>query len=146
MTRVPKLFVYGTLKPGECNWDKYCEGRVTEVIKAQTFGKLYDFPELGYPAMSEGDDVVRGYLLSFVDDSWQGPIDELEEYDPTLSLEENIYQRSKIEVYTDDGQPLGSSWGYSMLPSRIASLGGIEVKSGEWKPLTKYKGDFKLSQ
>ncbi|TAH29142.1 MAG: gamma-glutamylcyclotransferase, partial [Oscillatoriales cyanobacterium] len=29
-----KVFVYGTLKPGECNYLRYCEGKVVDALPA----------------------------------------------------------------------------------------------------------------
>ena len=144
----------GSLKPGESNWNHfwyavslsqaprlknflYSEGKALDAIKSTTFGALYDLPSFGYPAMTEGTGVVRGYLLSFADDSWMPSIDELEEYDPRRSIEENVYNRVKIDVYSDDGSYLGKHWGYSMQMSRIRSFGGVLIESGEWSPKSR---------
>ena len=116
------------------NHSSYSEGKVVDAIKSTTFGTLYDLPSFGYPAMAEGTGVVRGYLLSFADDSWMTPIDGLEEYDPKGPMEENVYNRVKIDVYSDDGSYLGKHWGYSMKMSRIRSFGGVLIESGEWSP------------
>lgn len=105
-----------------------------EAIKSTTFGALYDLPKFGYPAMTEGNSIVRGYLLSFPDDSWMPGIDELEEYADGRPAEENVYNRVKIDVYSDDGSYLGKHWGYSMQLSRIRSYDGIFLESGEWSP------------
>ncbi|NET53980.1 MAG: gamma-glutamylcyclotransferase, partial [Merismopedia sp. SIO2A8] len=42
-----KVFVYGTLKPGEVNYDQYCASKVVEEIRAIAFGELFDLP-IGY--------------------------------------------------------------------------------------------------
>jgi gamma-glutamylcyclotransferase (GGCT)/AIG2-like uncharacterized protein YtfP len=41
---VINVFAYGTLKPGEANYQKYCAGKVVEVKRAIANGKLYDLP------------------------------------------------------------------------------------------------------
>jgi len=51
MTNKPqlKVFVYGTLKSGYQNHQRYCRG-VVRVEKADLFGRLYDMG-VGYPAL-----------------------------------------------------------------------------------------------
>lgn len=58
------VFVYGTLKPGENNYQIYCAGKVLAEQRAITFGRLFSLPA-GYPAMTPGDCPVHGFLLSF---------------------------------------------------------------------------------
>ena len=36
-----KVFVYGTLKPGECNYLRYCEGKVVDACPAIARGELF---------------------------------------------------------------------------------------------------------
>ncbi|MEL6553978.1 MAG: gamma-glutamylcyclotransferase family protein [Cyanobacteria bacterium J06621_11] len=59
------VFVYGTLKPGGRYHSQYCGQYSPEILPAATRGRLYDFPNLGYPAMTAGDDWVKGYLFRF---------------------------------------------------------------------------------
>ena len=59
-----KVFVYGTLKPGECNYRRYCEGKVVEALPAIARGQLFALP-IGYPAMVAGEGIVCGFLLRF---------------------------------------------------------------------------------
>lgn len=49
-----RVFVYGTLKPGEANYKRYCAGKVIDVKIALVQGKLFALP-MGYPAMTLGD-------------------------------------------------------------------------------------------
>jgi gamma-glutamylcyclotransferase (GGCT)/AIG2-like uncharacterized protein YtfP len=58
------VFVYGTLKPGENNYQIYCAGKVLAEQRAIAFGRLFSLPA-GYPAMTPGDCPVHGFLLSF---------------------------------------------------------------------------------
>jgi gamma-glutamylcyclotransferase (GGCT)/AIG2-like uncharacterized protein YtfP len=43
------IFVYGTLKQGYCNHNRYCRGAVS-IEKASVWGKLYALPQ-GYPGL-----------------------------------------------------------------------------------------------
>ena len=39
-----RVFVYGTLKPGEANYKRYCAGKVVDVKTAFVQGKLFALP------------------------------------------------------------------------------------------------------
>ena len=126
-----KVFVYGTLKPGEANYQRYCEGKVVEEQKAIAFGQLYDLP-LGYPAMTHGESPVQGFLLTFADPNVLIALDELEEYNPNRLPQENEYERQQLEIYNLSAQSLGRAWVYLMTPDRVQRLGGVLLRSGWW--------------
>ncbi len=126
-----KVFVYGTLKPGECNYPLYCGGKVREKIRAFTYGNLY-YLGLGYPAMTEGKAKVEGYLLTFADENVLEQLDRLEDYHPLRSLDENEYLRQRIPVYTIAGEGLGEAWGYQMTLENVHKYHGKLLPSGWW--------------
>ena len=125
------VFVYGTLKPGEANYQRYCAGKVVEEQSAIAFGQLYDLP-LGYPAMTHGESPVQGFLLTFADPSVLTALDELEDYNPNRLPQENEYERQQIEIYNLSAQSLGRAWVYLMTPDRVQRLGGVLLRSGWW--------------
>jgi gamma-glutamylcyclotransferase (GGCT)/AIG2-like uncharacterized protein YtfP len=127
-----RVFVYGTLKPGEANFEPYCGGKVREVTPAYTQGHLYALP-LGYPAMTTGDTQVRGALLTFDDESVLSDIDDLEDYNPNLPPSQNLYHREWLTVYAPSGESLGEAWGYRMAFWRVQQLGGVFLPSGNWQ-------------
>ncbi|AFY76804.1 MAG: gamma-glutamylcyclotransferase [Hydrococcus sp. C42_A2020_068] len=126
-----KVFVYGTLKPGECNYQSYCADKVVEAKKAYTWGELYHLP-LGYPALTQGNRKAIGFLLTFADEGVLERLDELEDYHPQRSPQENEYERHKLLVYDLSGEPLGEAWGYLMALEKVRQLGGVLVPSGWW--------------
>lgn len=126
-----QVFVYGTLKPGEVNYQKYCAGKVVEARKAIAPGKLYALP-MGYPAMTLGDGKVHGYLLSFTDAAILTALDDLEDYDSTRPISENLYNRQSIEISEPTGLSLGWAWVYLMTPKKVYQLGGILQLDGCW--------------
>lgn len=126
-----KVFVYGTLKPGEVNYNRYCLGKVVEETRAIAFGQLFDLP-VGYPAMTPGDSPVSGFLLTFTDTAILGVLDDLEGYNPHRTLDKNEYYRQKIQIYNLARQSLGWAWGYRMNSERVNRLGGIPIPSGWW--------------
>lgn len=125
------LFVYGTLQPGEENYDRYCKKWVTQVQAATVRGQLFDLP-LGYPALTPGNDLVQGCLLSFNDPAVLALLDDLEDYDPNRAPHQNEYLRVKTRVFDPKGQPLGQAWIYQMQPERVAQARGLWLPKGKW--------------
>jgi len=127
-----KIFVYGTLKPGEKNYQLYCANTVTAVQEAIAYGKLYDLP-MGYPAaIFPAAYLVRGYLLAFTDTRVLQSLDELEDYDPNQLISQNHYERHQIEVYDSNFSSLGKVWTYSMNQQQIDAYGGVFISDGWW--------------
>ncbi|WP_013324172.1 gamma-glutamylcyclotransferase family protein [Gloeothece verrucosa] len=127
-----KVFVYGTLKPGEVNYPYYCADYVSEALEAYTYGKLFHLRYCGYPAMTVGGEQVKGVLLTFNDDSVLIKLDELEGYNPGGLGADNEYYRQKIAVYAFSGEFLANAWGYLMMPEKVKQLGGVVIASGWW--------------
>ncbi|MGJ3250682.1 MAG: gamma-glutamylcyclotransferase family protein [Elainellaceae cyanobacterium] len=125
------VFVYGTLQPGEFYYSQYCAETVVASCRAIAHGLLFDLPA-GYPAMTKGEGIVRGFLLSFDDSSVLASLDELEEYHPERADTENEYQRQCVEVFTLNHQPLGFAWTYLMSIEQATQLGGILIPHGKW--------------
>jgi len=135
-----RVFVYGTLKPGEINYQRYCTNQVVEAQKATTLGQLFALP-MGYPAMTMGKELVHGYLLSFAEPLIIHVLDDLEGYQPSRRMSENLYNRQEVEVYNLQGLSWGWAWIYMMNPERVQQLGGIHLVDGCWSsPRTKVRG------
>ena len=126
-----KVFVYGTLKPGEVNYKRYCAGQVVEEKRAIALGQLFDLP-LGYPAMTPGESPVQGFVLTFTDPTLLSLLDKLEDYEPQRALEENEYYRQQIETYDFEGQTLGLAWAYLMTSEQVQRFQGVPILSGWW--------------
>jgi gamma-glutamylcyclotransferase (GGCT)/AIG2-like uncharacterized protein YtfP len=137
-----KVFVYGTLKPGEYNYQRYCAGKVVAAQPATAFGRLFALP-VGYPAMTAGEETVCGVLLSFSDPAVLQDLDQLEDYDPHRLPAQNEYNRVQIEVFDLSGQMLDFAWVYLMTPEQVERRGGVLVASGCWSagesPENKYE-------
>lgn len=127
-----KVFVYGTLKPKEANYEAFCGGKVVEATRAYTNGILYDLPNHGYPAMTKGTAKVEGFLLTFVDEEVLIGLDRLEGYDERRSPHENEYERRRVPIYDLDGNFLAEAWTYFMSLDKIKGKKGIRVSSGYW--------------
>lgn len=132
-----RVFVYGTLKPGEANYQWYCAGKVVDATKAIAKGKLFDLPA-GYPAMTLGDTPVQGYLLSFSNPEVLKELDRLEGYCPQRIASQNLYNRHQIETYDLQGQILGMPWVYLMTIEKIEQLKGVHLPNGWWSGHLRY--------
>lgn len=126
-----KIFVYGTLQPGEANFPHYCQPHSPQIETAFIPGKLYHLP-VGYPALTLGAGWVEGCLLSFEDPEVLKKLDELENYQPGRSPNENEYQRIKALVYANPETILAEAWVYVMTSTKIAQLGGVPFPSSRW--------------
>ena len=125
------IFVYGTLKPHEENFPKYCEGKVIAQQQAIAYGELFALP-MGYPAMIIGNNPVYGYLLSFKDAGILESLDELEDYHSDRPRSENLYHRQQIEVFNLAQNSLGLAWVYLMTSEQINLLDGTAQSDGIW--------------
>lgn len=126
------VFVYGTLKPGEANYQHFCAGKVLKAKRAIAFGQLFALP-FGYPAMIAGKDRVQGFLLSFPDETVLSELDWLEDYQPNRPAEENEYDRREIEIYEPTlASSLGVAWAYLMAWEQVHSHSGVLLPNGQW--------------
>jgi gamma-glutamylcyclotransferase (GGCT)/AIG2-like uncharacterized protein YtfP len=147
------VFVYGTLKPGGRYHKRYCDRALAEAFPAAVKGRLYNFVQWGYPAMTAGDDWVKGYLLRFCDraavcsavlqrlDSLEGILNSdvsrldgsgLAESIPKDSVSDDSYQRCWQSVFTPSYEPLQSAWVYRMTDDQVRRFGGVYLSSGDW--------------
>ncbi|MCW5314267.1 gamma-glutamylcyclotransferase [Nostoc sp. KVJ3] len=122
-----RVFVYGTLKPGEANYQKYCADKVIDFVQ----GKLFALP-MGYPGMTLGDSQIQGYLLSFANPKILNELDVLENYQPNRQPPENLYNRQIIEVYEQKSLSLGWAWVYLMTLEQVDQFQGFLQPDGWW--------------
>lgn len=125
------VFVYGTLKPGECNYDRYCAVEVVMAQEAIAYGQLFALP-FGYPAMTVGNFPVYGFVLSFAGQAILARLDDLEDYNPDRPADHNEYLRVKIETFNLEHQPLQPAWVYLMSLEQVKRSRGIFLPSGSW--------------
>ena len=131
MTESIRVFVYGTLQPGEKYHLPYCGGWVIAAEPAEVKGQLYHLP-MGYPGLTAGADIIHGSLLSFDNPDILQRLDKLEDYSPQREPSQNLYQRERTTVTSPQGKALGEAWIYRMTQSRIQALGGIYLAAGKW--------------
>lgn len=133
-----RVFVYGTLKPGESNYH-LCADFVVEAHPAIAQGQLYALP-LGYPVLTPGNGLVHGIALSFsnpailsiLDDYEKHDPVELEQFFPEVVLDEHQYERSQIPIHDSNQQPFGLAWAYLMTVKQAQRLSGVLLPDGSW--------------
>lgn len=128
---VIRVFVYGTLKPGFQNYDRYCAGRITQTVPGLIQGCLYQLA-LGYPGLTVGERWIRGVVLEFTDAGLLAALDDLEDYQPHRPLSENEYSREWASVFDLDYNPAGSAWVYRMTPTQVQEHHGQLLTTDEW--------------
>lgn len=124
-----RVFVYGTLKPGFRNHERWAAPHLLASEPATAAGDLYDLPA-GYPGVVEGGGTVHGFVLT-LPDAVLASLDELEAYDPAAAVEENEYYRREVPVTLENGE-IVPAWIYFMTAERVRQMAGTLLPSGRW--------------
>ncbi len=129
----PRVFVYGTLLPGERNAHVAARGFTARPATLRGFTLHHLHPE-GYPALSPGpaDAAVRGAVLTYDPRAWEAALpglDDLEGLHDTPPL----YTRQLASLQVDGGEAL-TAWVYVYARAdRLRAPGASVVPSGDWR-------------
>ena len=125
---IPRLFVYGTLRPGQQRWPAI-EFFVARSEPATLSGfTLYDLPA-GYPAIEPGDGTVVGTLLHLEAERVEEAISKADAIEGYREGDgQSLYERVEVEVAGV------SAYTYVYHPNRQADLRerGRLVEGGDW--------------
>lgn len=129
-----KIFVYGSLRTGFFNYNKYLMGKVIDSKIGKVEGKLYHMPHKGYPALIEGNDEVIGEVMTLKDfESVIVPMDKMENY-YGVNNSKNEYNRIVMEVELLDGTTESCYvYYYAMNDKEIFDMNSIYIENGNWK-------------
>ena len=95
------FFVYGSLREGFFNYDKYLAGKVLKKMDAKLNNmKLYHMPYKGYPAITPGDNVILGEIMVISEDVYEETMKAMDEMEGFISENnpENEYHKIILEV------------------------------------------------
>ena len=129
-----KIFVYGSLRTGFFNYNKYLLGKVSNAQVGKVKGKLYHMLHKGYPALLEGDDVVVGEIMNLNDfEEVMIPMDKMENY-YGVNDNRNEYNRIIMDVELSDGTKESCYvYYYAMNDKDIFEKNSIYIENGDWK-------------
>lgn len=98
-----RFFVYGSLREGFFNYDKYLKGQVLTNEVATTKGELYHMQHKGYPALIDGDRNIEGEVITVKNpEILVKELDKMENFFGHNN-ENNEYDRVEKEVILADG-------------------------------------------
>lgn len=95
------MFVYGTLKRGQCRahlWPK----KPLQIEIAHALGRLYDLGP--YPALVEGDARVRGEVWRFAQADMPETLRVLDEVEAAANTEHQLYARRVLDCWLAEGE------------------------------------------
>ncbi len=107
---ITSVFVYGTLKRGQCRESLWPVQPIT-IREGSTRGKLYGRDD--YPAMTPGEDRVAGELWLFAPEQIERVLETLDQIEGTNQPNQpDLYHRVATEVHAAAGTSLGMAWTY----------------------------------
>ncbi|MCM1175131.1 MAG: gamma-glutamylcyclotransferase [Blautia sp.] len=96
-----KMFVYGTLRVGMYNYEKYYQEHDSFRQNAYVKGTLHTLKGKVYPALTEGTQMVAGEIHE-VPDAVQDEVDLMEGFFGE-GVMENEYDKTVSDIYDADG-------------------------------------------
>lgn len=135
-TEEKKIFVYGSLREGFFNYEKYLSGRVSSPTLAKVKGKLYHMPHKGYPALLDGDDDVIGEIME-MKDFYKDivPMDKMEGYVSAEDSSLNEYTRIVMTVKNLETNQEESVYvyKYEQYSTEDFKINSVYLPKGDWK-------------
>ena len=104
------IFVYGSLREGFFNYDKYLSGKISKKMNAKLNNvELYHMPYKGYPAIINGQDSILGEIMVINEadyDSTLEAMDAMEGFLGEENLESNEIESCYVYFYNKDKDEL----------------------------------------
>lgn len=130
-----KIFVYGSLREGFFNYDRYLKGNVikNKPAKMNNF-ILYHMPYKGYPAVIDGNGEVYGEVMTLSNyHEVMNSVDEMEGF-ISKGNPNNEYNKELVEVLYEDGtKELCYSYIYNKELDVNFNEEAIFIDNGNWK-------------
>lgn len=99
-SKVHRIFVYGSLREGFENYEKYLKGKVSDITPGIVQGKLFHIADRGYPALLEGTNDVHGEIMT-IKENYEDILKTLDDLECFYgdSMISNEYDRKKVDVF-----------------------------------------------
>ena len=135
-TEEKKVFVYGSLREGFFNYDKYLKNKVSSASLGEVKGKLFHLSHKGYPALLEGEDTIIGEIMVIKD--FYANIVSLDEMEGYLSFEDasnNEYIRTIMDVKNLHTNTMESCYVYKYVEFNDKDFNqhAVHISHGDWK-------------
>ena len=132
------LFVYGSLRQGFFNYEKYLEGKVVKKYEAKLENmKLFHMPYKGYPAITKGEDIVFGEIMIINENDYDETIKAMDEMEGFISENnpENEYHKVILEVENISTKEKEKCFVYCYNKDKdiVFEEKSIYIPSGDWK-------------
>lgn len=95
------VFVYGSLREGFFNYDKYLKGKVNSIRPAKIENMVvYHMPYKGYPAIQPGDGIVYGEIMEIKPEIYDETMAAMDKMEGFISENnpENEYHKTLLDV------------------------------------------------
>ncbi|NFV14000.1 gamma-glutamylcyclotransferase [Clostridium sporogenes] len=132
------LFVYGSLREGFFNFDKYIKDQIISRRLGKIKGILYHMPNKGYPAALKGNGEVVGEVIELK--NWNENIKSLDAMENYISdrNDNNEYNRELVEVEIMENEDKGKklkafAYLYNMNDEDVFNKNSIYISHGDWK-------------
>jgi len=132
------IFVYGSLREGFFNYDKYLHGKV--VSKSDAILKnmrLYHMPYKGYPAITPGKDIINGEIMVIKENEYEDTVSAMDimEGFKGEGNPENEYHKVVLEVENINTKEIEKCFVYFYNKDIDESFEkeAIYIPNGDWK-------------
>ena len=132
------LFVYGSLREGFFNYNKYLANRVIEKKEAKVENmNLYHMPYKGYPAITVGKDTVRGEIMVLREGCYEETMKAMDEMEGFIGdgNPDNEYHKVILEVehlHTAEKEKCFVYF-YNKDKDLLFDSSAIYIPHGDWK-------------
>ena len=132
------LFVYGSLREGFFNYEKYLTGKVARKYDARIANmKLFHMPYKGYPAIMFGKDTIKGEIMVLREECYEETMKAMDEMEGFISEgnPENEYHKVILEaenLHTNQKE-LCYVYFYNKDRDLLFDENAIYLPDGDWK-------------
>lgn len=138
------FFVYGSLREGFFNYEKYLQGKVYDLKPGKIENmSLYHMPYKGYPAIIHGNNAVIGEIVTINEDVYEETMKAMDKMEGFLGYEnpENEYHKVLLEVeniHTKEKEKCFVYF-YNKDKDDLFNKEALYIKSGNWKEYMLYQ-------
>lgn len=132
------IFVYGSLREGFFNYDKYLSGKISKKMNAKLNNvELYHMPYKGYPAIINGQDSILGEIMVINEADYDSTLEAMDVMEGFLGEgnPENEYHKMIFEVENLESNEIESCYVYFYNKDKdeLFDYKAVYLPNGDWK-------------